>query len=36
MMKSIVHVNSMVLLSLLFGIPALFALFFWLLLVHVF
>jgi hypothetical protein len=34
MMKSIVHVSSIVLVSLLFGIPAMVALFFWMLLVH--
>jgi hypothetical protein len=33
--KSMVHVNSIVLLSLEFGIPAAFALFFWPLLVYV-
>ena len=36
MTKSMVHVSSMVLLSLVFSIPALFALCLWLLLVHVF
>jgi hypothetical protein len=36
MTKSMVHVSSLVLLSLVFSIPALFALFLWLLLVHVF